>query len=320
VIVGNHTASQFATRLRRGGVRLCVGPFVVDLSSELRFLAEALHLLYHDFEVTEDDGVADFHIRVQRPGNLRRWFRAQSVFTFDGQQVFRPFPLRLALPLYEWGFNYCVASRSHQFLVVHAGVLERDGGVLVLPGPPGSGKSTLTAALCQRGWRLMSDELALIRCEDGMIVPVPRPVGLKDASIGIIRQFAPDAVFGPHCADTAKGTVAHMRPPQASVRQANQVAPLAWVVFPQFAPGAAAAMQPVPRAEAFLRLAGNAFNYSVLGPQGFETLAKAMEPAHCFACSYSNLDQALTLIGGLPAPGMAVSPAAGCGHSGDEQP
>jgi predicted ATPase len=33
-------------------------------------------------------------------------------------------------------------------------VVERDGHALILPAMPGSGKSTLTAALVQRGWRL----------------------------------------------------------------------------------------------------------------------------------------------------------------------
>jgi predicted ATPase len=30
---------------------------------------------------------------------------------------------------------------------------------VILPAPPGSGKSTLCAALVTRGWRLLSDEL-----------------------------------------------------------------------------------------------------------------------------------------------------------------
>ena len=49
------------------------------------------------------------------------------------------------------------------FLLVHAAVLERDGRAVVMPGPSGVGKSTLCAALVARGWRLLSDEVAMIR-------------------------------------------------------------------------------------------------------------------------------------------------------------
>jgi hypothetical protein len=41
-------------------------------------------------------------------------------------------------------------------------VLERGGRALLLPAPSGSGKSTLCAGLAFNGWRLLSDELALL--------------------------------------------------------------------------------------------------------------------------------------------------------------
>ena len=44
----------------------------------------------------------------------------------------------------------------NDLLLLHAGV-ERDGLALICP-PSWSGKSTLTAALSLRGWRLLSDE------------------------------------------------------------------------------------------------------------------------------------------------------------------
>ena len=80
-----------------------------------------------------------------------------------------------------------------------------------MPGAPGAGKSTLTAGLIYRGWRLLSDELALIRRSDGQIVPLARPVNLKNESIALMQRFAPSAVFSAPAHDTAKGTVALMR-------------------------------------------------------------------------------------------------------------
>ena len=69
---------------------------------------------------------------------------------------------------------------------MHAAVFERDSSAVVLPGPSGVGKSTLCAALVARGWRLLSDEVAMIRPQDGLLQPYPRPISLKNESIEMI--------------------------------------------------------------------------------------------------------------------------------------
>jgi HprK-related kinase A len=228
----------------------------------------------------------------------------------------------MAAPLLEWGLNRMVASRAHQYLILHAAAAERGGRGLILPAPPGSGKSTLSAALAHRGWRLLSDEFALIRPADGRLVPLPRPVSLKDASIDVIHAFAPAAVLGPRVADTVNSVAAYMRPPGDSVSRAQETALPAWIVFPRFQSGASTVLTPLPRARAFFRLAENAFNYTLLGKQGFDTLARAIEASESFEFLYSNLDEAVELFASLADRHAAVSgpevvAMAGCG---EEQP
>lgn len=58
----------------------------------------------------------------------------------------------------------------------------------IVPAPLDSAKRTLCAALVGKGWRLLSDELALVRLDTGELVPLPRPISLKNASINIIRR------------------------------------------------------------------------------------------------------------------------------------
>ena len=64
---------------------------------------------------------------------------------------------------------------------------------MLLPAAPGSGKTTLCAGLSLRGWRLLSDEFGLIRPGTTDLVPVPRPMALKNESIDVIRQFDREA-------------------------------------------------------------------------------------------------------------------------------
>ena len=209
---------------------------------------------------------------------------------------FQPLPLDQAFPMFEWAMNWCVSSQANSWLVIHAAVIEKDGLAAILPAPPGSGKSTLCAALVNRGWRLLSDELTLVRLDDGKIDPLPRPVSLKNASIGIIRDYAPAAAFTRPVADTVKGTVAHMRASSDSVARAGQAAAPAWIVFPKWQAGAAAELTPVPQARAHMRLAENAFNYSLLGETGFHTVARLVDEVRTFDFHYSVLDDAIAVF------------------------
>ncbi len=103
-------------------------------------------------------------------------------------------PLGHAMPLLEWALNWCISTDAHQFLIVHAAAIERNGLAVVLPAPPGSGKSTLCAALIHRGWRLLSDELALLSLVDGTLHALARPVSLKNRSIDVMSEYAREAV------------------------------------------------------------------------------------------------------------------------------
>jgi hypothetical protein len=277
-------------------------------------LIREFQLLYNDYPLlAEDTGLTDFHIRVARPAGLRRWFRPQIQFILEGVVPFEPFPLRLALPLLEWGLNWSVANYAHQFLMFHAAVVEQGGQALILPAPSGGGKSTLCAGLISRGWRLLSDELTLIRPCDGRLVPAPRPVSLKGPSIDVIRDFAPDAVFGPVYRDTRKGTVSLLRAPTESVARAAELARPSWIVFPSYEPGVPAELRPLSRARAFLRILEQAMNYTLLGVKGFETLADVMDACTCYEFRYGNLEEGVARLNQLVTvrcPPSAISLAA----------
>ncbi len=281
-------------RLAGGGLRLRTGRFSVRLQADMPSVAAGIGQLYRDYPLLQDDDFADFHLQLARPRSARRWLRPQVRLRCDGYEMFQPMPLQHAFPMFEWGLNWCVSSRAHRYLIVHAAVLERRGRAVILPAPPGSGKSTLTAALSGKGgWRLLSDELTLLELDTGLLVPNPRPISLKNASIDIIRAYVPDAVLSTPVRDTTKGTVAHMRAPGDAVLRAADCARPAWIVFPHYSAGAATTLEPLARGATFMELAGNSFNYSVLGAAGFHALGRLIEQAAGFRFRYSALDEAL---------------------------
>jgi hypothetical protein len=286
--------SELRQRLAGQGVWLRTGPFSLRVQSSIPSVAKGLVDLYGQFETRESHlAFADFHVELNSPTALRRWFRPQVDFSFDGSLPFKPLPLDQAFPMLEWGLNWCVSMHAHQYLIIHAAVVEKNGLAAILPAPPGSGKSTLTAGLVLSGWRLLSDELTLIDCHTGLIQPLPRPVSLKNQSIDVIRHFSPDAFINRASHDTAKGTVAHMRPPKESVRRQHEPAQPGWVIFPKWMANADTQLTPRSKAQTFMFLAENAFNYSHLGTDGFRVGTALIERVDCYDFQYSLLEEAV---------------------------
>jgi HprK-related kinase A len=288
--------NSLAHLLKHSGCKFKVSAFNVCLSTPIDTVADHLLRFYGAFELLDEHQFIDFNVSVAAPNPLRRWLRPQVVFSFDGYLPFKPLPYSHASALFEWGLNWCVASQSQQFLIVHAAVAEYNGQAFIFPGTPGSGKSTLCAALVYSGWRLLSDEMALISLADGLVYPVPRPISLKNQSLEVIKQFAPHAVMGSIVPDTSKGTVGHLRPPDRSVELGTTPARPAKLIFPKYQRGSTTTLTPVSKARGFIKAAENCFNYSVLGADGFNSLGRLCEAVDSYDFSYSELDQAIALF------------------------
>lgn len=303
MILSDLSADEVSERLRTRGLAFCCGPFVVRVVSPIAAIVRALCLLYADHELAASDAFADYHLELKRPPGLRRWIKPLVVFNFDGNHPFNPLILSHAYPLFEWAFNWSIAAHAHQYLILHAAVVERGGRALIMPAPPGSGKSTLTAALISRGWRLLSDEMALIDIEDRRLVPLPRPISLKNQSLDIIGRFVPSAVFSEVTHNTSKGTIAHMKVPAEHVRRSGETARGGWIVFPKYTPGAAAALMARSKAGTVMQLGRNAFNYYIHGRRGFEALADLVDTGECRDFEYGDLDEAVACLDRLQASG-----------------
>ncbi len=282
----------------RIGLVIETGPFRFRIISQTEEVFRGLRRLYPDFRLS-DEGFADYTVQVDRVPGVRSVWRPQVTFKFDGYEPFMPLPADHAYALLEWGMNWCIGGQAHHYLLIHAAVLERNGRAIVLPGDPGAGKSTLTAALALSGYRLLSDEMALIDRDDGKLVGLARPVNLKNDSIDIVRRFSPEAVFGEAAKDTHKGTVAHLKPPTASVQAVATRAIPAFIVYPRWAADAGCELRPRPKADAFMHTATHAFNYEVLGSTGFDLVADLVDRCECHDFRYARLPDAIALFDSL---------------------
>jgi HprK-related kinase A len=303
VKVGDLSPDQWARQLARQGAGVRVGPFDLRLRIGVSSVAAPMQRLYRDHLLLEGERVFSCHAELHDELHLLHQPRRRVRFSVDGIAPHEDMPREHALAVFEWGINLAIAMRFHGFLMLHSAVVERGGRAMLLPAGPGHGKTTLCAALVHRGWRLFSDEFGLVRLHGSELTPVPRPMPLKNESIDVMRAFAPEAELGPVIPGTRKGTVAHVKPPAASVDLSDRTAPAAWIVFPRWIGGASLTLEEVGKVEGFMQLATHAFNYELLGAAGFETVRAIVDASRCFRLEYSDLDEAIGALDALADAG-----------------
>jgi HprK-related kinase A len=281
--------------LARGDLRLKVGPFAYCLQSNETIVFDGLRKLYGDYQILPAESFSDFHLSL-RPSDMVQKWRKKIDFYSDGQRPFNRIESQHAYAFLEWGMNWCVSTTANEHLKLHAAVLAKNGIGLVLPGLPGAGKSTLAAALCLTGWRILSDEHALVPFRTHNLVPLCRPVSLKNRSIEIIKNFDANAVLGPETHETHKGTVAHMKSDLASDSHDPTLIPARLIIFPRYSQGSKLVLQKKPKTEAFMFAGLHSFNYSLLSQTGFDTMCILMDNVSCYDLTFSELDKALQVI------------------------
>lgn len=290
--LGALSQAELGRQLRQGVLTLSMAPFTVRIRSDVPQITAQIARMYGDFLLAEPTGFCDFQVEVMRSRGWRRWIKPLAEFSFDGARSFVPLPAQQCFTMLEWGLNWCVAAHAHQYLLIHAAVLEMNGRAVLLPAPPGSGKSTLCAGLVHRGWRLISDELALLDMDSGLVRGMARPVNLKNQSIEVIRAFEPTAELTDAVPNTNKGTVALMRPPGWAVERVLEPARPTWIVLPRYSPGAAARFTPIEKSLTFMTVAEQSFNYDIHGERGFHALGRVVDQCRTLEFEYSALEDA----------------------------
>lgn len=279
-------------RLQRGELQLRVGPYTYQMQSSLPTVVEGISTLYSNFNTPNPDNFIDYSISLRHTGILSR-LRNQVEFYFDNQRPFATIKIHQAYAFMEWGMNWCVSIHANEYLKLHAAVVAMHGRAIIMPGLPGAGKSTLCAALGLSGWRVLSDEHALIPPGTSSVIPLYRPISLKNESISIIAEFDKSAIFGPTSKGTHKGVVAHLKADLAPDSHDAEAVPVSAMVFPRYSKEDPQGLFPRKKTQSFLLAAYHSFNYSLLGPSGFQAMVKLLDSVECYDLVYRDLEWAL---------------------------
>ena len=300
MLVGDVPRRDLVRRLRHEGVHLSTGAFTTHLRITFSSLADEFAEMYARYPLEEPPGIDDARVRVTLEGGPLRLGRRMAVAATETKTM-EAVPVERAFTAMETALNWSAASSEVAPLIVHSAVLERDGRALIMPAASGSGKSTLAAALAWRGWRLLSDEIAVFSFEDASLRPNPRPVSLKNRAVDVIAAFEPRASFSRLFRGTLKGDVAYMQPPSEAIVRAQEPAAPGLVVAPLYAEGAPTTLKQLDRVAGFRTLVDSSLNYASMLHTGFEMFTSVVERCGLYSLTYSDLDSAIDAIDRLHA-------------------
>lgn len=223
-------------------------------------------------------GIVHYHIRGEVDERFTVRKRARVVPHIDGM------------------INLSVARHLPDFVQLHAAVLQRGDVGLVIPGGPGFGKTTLTAALINRGWNYASDEFALIDPSTIELAPFPKSLSIKPGSIALLEREGIDLTTLPRFHRVDKGAIRCL--PATHIRRdalADRVTPR-MIVFPQLDDTIDPTIREIPRGLAAMHCLRRCFNFARWGPAAMEAVAQLCEQSFCYELTTGDLAKTCELI------------------------
>ena len=186
-------------------------------------------------------------------------------------------------------------ATDQRLLVLHAAGVSWAGRGLLLIGPGGAGKTTLTAALNASGWALLSDDVIPVT-PTGQLLGLGMSLCLKAGSWPALAPWLP-SLDGAPLVERA-GQMVRFPPPPGPIHRGPL--PTAAFLFPCYQAGREAVLEPLDPVRVLQGLIEAESVIPDLTQDKLLALTRWIASAPGFALTYPDLESTLNLIAGLP--------------------
>lgn len=216
----------------------------------------------------------------------------QYAIYFDAGRFYQHVSREVVMGLLLWHVNGQVGNcRAPGRLLLHAGAVADQTIGIALPAPMESGKSTTVAALVQAGFDYLSDEVAAIDVESGLMRAYPRALSLDAGSWAVLPDLAEIGRRHVICDQ--------WQVPPNGIRAdavAKRPVKLRYVVAPAYRPDAPTLLEPIEGGEATSLLAMSAFGFRDTPQEVLQQAAAVAKQCRCFRLSVSDLAVAVECL------------------------
>ncbi len=211
-----------------------------------------------------------------------------------------PLPHMLA-PAVKNAVRQLAVQNCDFFMEIHAGVLARGDQALLLPGAPGSGKTTLTAGLGKSGFGYLSDEVAILQTDSLKLRPVPLGLGIKDGAVDVLASRWPELRELPAHTREDRIRVRYAPPPSGNDLWDREF-DARWIIFPRYDADCTTELHALSRGDALRRLMEECMVLpQQLGCGSAQNIAAWLRGIDCYELPMSSLDEAIALITDMTA-------------------
>lgn len=237
--------------------------------------------------------------------------RGGCVVSEDGVAVEDGVALDELAPVLKDRIRRLAINRHSYVMQLHAGAVSNGKACILIPGAPGSGKTTLCGGLIRAGFLYFSDEVALLEGDSLEVRPVPLSLTVKPGAVSTLSRLYPGVEQLPTHIREDGQVVRYLNPPPESLPlDPSATAPVEWIVFPRFCPQERTALRPVPKPEALRRLLGECLSLPrPLDEPTVERLIGWMRRVDCLELRMSSLRRAVELVQSLAGASLRLRAA-----------
>lgn len=207
-------------------------------------------------------------------------------------------PLRL-LPFLEWHLNNTTLAKLDNYLQVHAGVIAKNGKGIILPASTEGGKTTLIIGLMMRGFKYLSDEVALIDPRTHNIFSFPKNLCLKEGAFNLFDPLRIGIQSKEYYVRSSKGRVCFINPERITPNAIGCPCEVAFLIFPHYNPSNPLELKKISKSEAVLNMAKRLLNLPYFQGEWLDILVELAKKAECYNISVNNLPDTVELISHL---------------------
>ena len=216
-----------------------------------------------------------------RPGISSAWsvYENDRLLTSDC-----PTP-RLVSTLERW-ITMWVMERQTGVVLLHAAAVASRAGTLILAGPSGAGKTTMTLALRKHGLRPLGDDVLLLNPDELTVCAFPRSFLIKGRHV----------TNGKALSRAGQPTRLAVFPDVHGGANSGRYLPVSRILFLEREAKVAAALLPCAETEALRRLLELSSCRQAGTKSGFRALARLVRQADCCSFRYADADRAAAAL------------------------
>lgn len=197
----------------------------------------------------------------------------------------------LATFLQEKMMTFTYQSQGY-LISMHAGSVEKNGNVIIMPAVAESGKTTLTASLLHRGFNLFSDEVTTLDYK-GAVHPLPFCMNIKEGSWKVLSPMYP-SLDNSDIHHRFDGQNIRFLPP-LNMHSGRQKA--SHIIFPKYTSNEKTKLTQINAREALEKIKEAGYQVQEnMDKNKFELILSHLISLPKYTLVYSNLDEAITTI------------------------